>query len=61
MLTLSCEFELNTVSESDARDRLEQIMESLAAYSVVTDADVKLANLLQTLLVKHTVAYQKRH
>jgi len=44
--------ELNTVSESDSRDRLEQITENLAAYSAVTDTDVSeaaRANLLSVL------------
>ena len=44
--------ELNTTSEPDSRDRIEQIIESLAAYSAVTDTDVNevaLAKLLSVL------------
>lgn len=34
--------ELNTISDLDARDRLDQIIESLDAYVAVTDTNVKV-------------------
>lgn len=52
LLELAYHVELNTISESDARDRLEQIIESLAAYSAFTDTNVNevaLAKLLSVL------------
>ena len=44
--------ETNNISESDARDRVEQVTESLAAYSAVTDVhinEVAIVNLSSVL------------
>ena len=49
LVGLASHMDLNTISPSDARERLELIMESLAAYSAFTDTDVDevaLDNLL---------------
>ena len=37
LLELAEQVESNNISESDARDRVQQVIESLAAYSAVTD------------------------
>lgn len=50
MVELASELELNTISELDAHDRLEQIMESLVAYCAVPDTDVNVAARLSNLL-----------
>lgn len=44
--------ELHTILESDDHDRLEQIIESLAAYSIISDIYVDefpLTNMLSVL------------
>ena len=40
LLELAEQVESNNISESDARDRVEQVIESLAAYSAVTDLHI---------------------
>ena len=40
LLELAEQVESNNISESDARDRAEQVTESLAVYSAVTDLHI---------------------
>ncbi|XP_078029680.1 uncharacterized protein LOC144466496 [Epinephelus lanceolatus] len=52
LVELAAQVDANIISESDARDQVEQVIESLAAYSAVTDSEVNevaLANLSSVL------------
>lgn len=52
LLELASQIELRTISEFDARDRVEQFIEILAEYSAYTDTNVDeaaLTNLLSVL------------
>jgi len=40
LLELAEQVESSNISESDTRDRVEQVIESLAAYSAVTDLHI---------------------
>ena len=61
-LELFSHVELNTISESDSRHRLEQIIENFAAYSAVTDTyvnEVALANLLSVFQRLDTTVHER--
>jgi len=52
LLELAEQVESNNISESDARDRVEEVTESLAAYSAVADLhinEVAIVNLCSVL------------
>ncbi|MEQ2290077.1 hypothetical protein AMECASPLE_039694 [Ameca splendens] len=52
LLELAEQVESSSISESDARDRVEQVMETLAAYSAVIDLninEVAIVNLRSVL------------
>ena len=51
LLELAEQVESNNISESDARDRVEQVIESLAAYSAVTDLHINSSSATVLVIV----------